>query len=500
MSITYDVVSGELEATVTHGTKIWDATTSEPGFFKITSGAAQEGAYVIMDDIVLTQAESLLNETWEDKTVGSYDTNTSVCNYWYDGTTTSIVEYGGGKALSVTGTANEYGYRTMGYLNRLGFLQNGKTYRVSFDYEIVGASKLFIEYVPTAGGAGLEINVDTGIAYCWGNDVNLKNFSIVKNGENYAKGTVFFDWQIFETLREVRLMTYGGVSEAQTLILDNINIDYLRNEITVSGTGNGKVVASTFSPITGKDASITVVPETGYSVGVFKVDGVETELPVNNVYKFTSIAQDHTVEVEFTLIALNITVTAADGITVTKDKETVLYGDDVTFTATVEEGYKFIGARLNGEEIEFTENAYTVTNATEDLVLVVLAEALPEYSMKYEFGEGVEVTVSAAKVKEGGSAVYTVTLEEGYELVSVKYNGETVELTNGTYTVENVTANGKLTVETKKTATVDPSEDPTKGEDGKESSGCGGVLNALSLGGIALAAAGIAVVRRKKRD
>ena len=293
MTVSYDAKTSFLTATVTHG-----MNGTEAGFFKLTSANGTEGSKVVIDNVKVTEATSLLNETWEDKTVGAYDSNASFCNFWYDGTTTSIVENGGDKALSVTGTSTEFGYRTMGYLNRLGFLQNEKTYRISFDYEIIDASKLFIEYTPSAGGAGLEINVDTGIAYCWGNDANLKNYSIVTDGNN-AKGTVSFDWKIFENLREFRLMTYGANSSSQSIIIDNIKVDYIRNDLDVSVVGNGKVTAYTFAPVSGSNATINVVPDNGYQVKSFKVDGTETVL-TNNAYTFAAVSADHKVEVEFT--------------------------------------------------------------------------------------------------------------------------------------------------------------------------------------------------------
>lgn len=75
-----------------------------------------------------------------------------------------------------------------------------------------------------------------------------------------------------------------------------------------------------------------------------------------------------------------------------EDWETFVYGDDITFTVTVADGYRLIAVRLNGEKVNLTNGAYTVTGATEDINLVVVAEKIPEYAMSYTANEGGSVT------------------------------------------------------------------------------------------------------------
>lgn len=492
MTATYDAATKTLSVTVVAGTQVWDENTSEPGFFKFVGYKADlDSANLIIDDVCLKEADEVFYEDWENKPAGAYDANNRFCNLWTERSTASVVEYGGGKAVKLTQTSADGGYCTLGYLNRLGMLTDGKTYTVSMDYELIGYNNFFVEYVPGNGGAGINITKDGTLSYAWGQGGNLIGAFVTTDAGNPAKGTLTFTLTVLEGKTEFKF-TGQTPSESgeNALILDNIRIDSFRQSLNVTAEGEGKVSATTFRPVTGSDAKIYVTPEEGWQVKSFKVDGETAELAADSSYTFAAVSAPHTISVEFERKPVSVRIDATDGVTVGKEDKTFVYGDDITFTVTVADGYRLIAVRLNGEAVNLTNGAYTVTGATEDINLVVVAEKIPEYAMSYTANEGGSVTCSAEKVQEGGSTTFTVTANEGYRIKSVKYNGATVALENGCYTVENVTAAGNLAVE------FEPvSSEPDPVEPQKPSGGCGSSLG----GGSAVLGVGIALILLAKR-
>ena len=492
MTATYDVATKTLSVTVVAGKKVWDENTSEPGFFKFVGYKADlSGANLIIDDVCLREADLVFYEDWENKTAGAYDANNLFCNIWTEMSAASIVECDGGKALKLTQNYDEYGYCRLGYLNRLGMLTDGKTYSVSIDYELIGYNNFYVEYLPGSGGAGINITKDGTLSYAWGQGDNLFGAFITTDQDNPAKGTLTFTLKILEGKTEFRFLGQAPSESGESaLILDNIRIDSFRQSVNVTAEGEGKVSATTFQPVTGSDAKIYVMPDEGWQVKSFKVDGEIAELAADMSYTFESVSAAHMVAVEFERKPVSVRIDATDGVTVGIEDKNFVYGDDIAFTVTVTEGYRLIAVRLNGEAVSLTDGAYTVTGATEDINLVVVAEKIPEYAMRYTANEGGSVTCSAEKVQEGGSATYTVTADEGYRIKSVKYNGATVALEDGCYTVENVTAAGNLTVEFEPDSPAPGPADPEKA-----SGGCGSSLG----GGSAVLGVGIALILLAKR-
>lgn len=519
--VNYDAESKELSYTVTASANSEEAATGM-GFFQLTAYNATEGVYLDVDDISITVADSLMNEDCESLPLGALNPNGSFNKFWNDASSLSVVEYGtDNKAVKYTANDASSEYCTFGYLNRLGFITNEETYLVSFDYELRGYQTLFIEYVPENGGAGLKVLSSGEVQADWNAGVNLKNAMVTVDPENPAKGTLSFEWKPLESKTEFKFTGKQDSVNAEgdhALILDNIVIDAVRAPISVESTaGNGSFSALTFNPRTGTNNRVTVTPDTGWHVAEIKVDGVAVDLSKDAVfnpndssytYTYTEIPAASTLSATFERNVINVTVTGADGVTITKT-ENVLYGDEVVFNVTLEENYQITSVKLNGEDVTLTEGKYVVEYATEDLNFIVLTKKVAEYTMSYEATQdGGSVTCSADKVQQGGSVVYTITPNEGWEVKSVKYNGKNVSLVDGKYTVENVTADGKLVVEFTKisgqpqgpTTPNNPETPDNSDENDKKPSNVGMIVGIICgvIGACAIAAVVTIVLLKKK--
>ena len=119
--------------------------------------------------------------------------------------------------------------------------------------------------------------------------------------------------------------------------------------------------------------------------------------------------------VEYTL-----TVSAADGGTVSIEGGTYEEGTEVTITASANEGYRFTGWEGNNS----TNESLTITlNA--DQTLQALFELIPIYTLTVTTSEGGEVSNEGGEYQEGTEVEVTATPNEGYEFVGWEGSDET---------------------------------------------------------------------------
>ncbi len=146
---------------------------------------------------------------------------------------------------------------------------------------------------------------------------------------------------------------------------------------------------------------------------------------------------------DYTLTA-DSAVTSVDITAVAENKE-----DKVTVTAGGTEYRRGVGVPIaDGAVIavDCGEKTYTITVSVTQPEPASYAVTLPE-------GEGYVVSAAegfASPVTEGGSYSFTVTIAEGYEAgenFAVKANGVPLTALDGSYTIENITADQTVTVE-----------------------------------------------------
>lgn len=239
----------------------------------------------------------------------------------------------------------------------------------------------------------------------------------------------------------------GGQGEKQTF------------SVTIP-SGEGYTVVGEATVKEGENYSFSVNIAEGYNSAnmVVKVNG-NTVTKTGNVFVVNSVSGNLVITV--TGVAkngpsvFNVTLPNGAGYSVSGDT-TVNKGSDYSFTVTVANGYdvstlvvKSGEATLNATSVEGNVATYTVSNVQSDIVLtatiakIKFSVTLP--SADEQVGYAV---VGESEVEYGANYTFTVNAVFGYSIANaVVKNGEIVlNGTNGTYTVENVTANIVITV------------------------------------------------------
>ena len=108
-------------------------------------------------------------------------------------------------------------------------------------------------------------------------------------------------------------------------------------------------------------------------------------------------------------VEYSLTVSAADGGTVSTEGGTYDEGTEVTITATANEGYRFTGWEGN----DSTNESLTIT-LNSNQTYQALFELIPIYTLTVTTGEGGTVSTDGGEYQEGTEIEITATPSEGY--------------------------------------------------------------------------------------
>ena len=223
----------------------------------------------------------------------------------------------------------------------------------------------------------------------------------------------------------------------------------------------------------GSNATIDIMPDTGYRIASVKVNDKDvTSNIANNKYTISNITANTTFAVVFEPIRTHLLAITASGNgsavyngTSVRGKTqtfTVTEGTTATLTFTPDTGYRITSVKLNGIDVtaNVANNKYTISNITANTTLAVTFEAIPPttYSMSITaIGNGIATYNNTAirgktqtfTVTEGTSATITFTPDAGYRIKSVRLNNADVtsSVTNSQYTISNIKSDNTLTVE-----------------------------------------------------
>jgi hypothetical protein len=121
--------------------------------------------------------------------------------------------------------------------------------------------------------------------------------------------------------------------------------------------------------------------------------------------------------VEYTL-----SVSAAEGGTVSSEGGTYDEGSEVTITASASEGYRFTGWEGNSS----TSESLTIT-LNSNQTLQALFELIPIYTLTITTSEGGTVSTEGGEYQEGTEVEITATPDEGYQFAGWEGNSSTSE-------------------------------------------------------------------------
>ena len=147
-----------------------------------------------------------------------------------------------------------------------------------------------------------------------------------------------------------------------------------------------------------------------------------------------------------------------DGTTVTNTTKsfTVVEGTSATISISPNTGYKLSRLTVNGTNVtsSVSNNQYTISNITANTTVVATFEQITYTLSVQATGSGtvaynntsVKNTTRTFTVNHGASATLTITPDAGYRLASLTVNGTDVtsNVSNGKYTVNNITANSNV--------------------------------------------------------
>lgn len=214
-----------------------------------------------------------------------------------------------------------------------------------------------------------------------------------------------------------------------------IELKQMRFNVTIGASQHGSVAVS--APQSGNKYSenelvtVTAEPDADYALDKVFANGTEIVKNDEDAYTFT-VTEDTTVTATFTKVAFEIrtTVDPEDSATVRYSPEQDRYseGDVVTINAEGDRFHTVSEITVNGEPLEATDGEYKFTvHGDTDVVVTTQEAGIITCHLNRE--NGATVTLSPQEEKYSLDAVVTVTIvaNAGYEITSVKLNGEPLE-------------------------------------------------------------------------
>jgi hypothetical protein len=270
---------------------------------------------------------------------------------------------------------------------------------------------------------------------------------------------------------------------------DQMNVYKIINTITVDAGENG-TVTTTYGTINedgtidvkkGDDITFSFTANYGYEIAKVFVNDAEVTLESDGTYtlQVATVDQDYTIAVEYARNVFTVsidndddkgTVTTEYG-DITESTIDVNINDDITFSFAANYGYEISKVLVDDEEVTLTDGAYTLTDVTGDHAIAVeYARNVFTVSIDNDDDKGTvtteygDITEGAIDVNINDDITFTFAANYGYEISKVLVDDEEVTLTDGAYTLTDVTGDHAIAVEYARnvfTITVNASEKGT---------------------------------------
>ena len=315
---------------------------------------------------------------------------------------------------------------------------------------------------------------DLTVTALW--EINKYNLVYVVDGVEYNRSKVEYGAEIKPIEEPTKPgYTFSGWSEIpETMPAEDVTVtgSFIANQYTVTTSvvtlGNeptegsldvlpytvigGYVTVSDSIVISGHSSTITITPNEGFELKSVTVNGEDkTAEVVDSVLTLSNIQENKVVVVTFQKQRFSVTANECEGGSISLSATEVEWGDSVTVIVTADEGYEIASLIVGSEDVTewvvgLKRIKCIIQCVTEDIE-VSATFRLESFTITTNCNEGGSIVLSNDTPEWGSSVTITVTPDKGYELVSVSINGEdkTEYLTDGQYTIENVTAN--ITVE-----------------------------------------------------
>lgn len=192
----------------------------------------------------------------------------------------------------------------------------------------------------------------------------------------------------------------------------------------------------------GGSVTLALSPDAGYEIGSVTINGKEAKQQDNRL-TVENICEDISIEVVFSKIKYSFIASAGTGGKIISDKQKFTAGEILTIKFVPDSGYKLDSAYLGGMAItdKIKDGTLTLTAGTGDVkisavfVRVGAKTFALTSSLDRKYGS---VAFNPSVVSEGGTAIFVVKMNPGYEVAKVTANGAEVSPVNGVYYCENV--------------------------------------------------------------
>lgn len=263
-----------------------------------------------------------------------------------------------------------------------------------------------------------------------------QSFAIVADG-GYHIATVMVDGVDVTAELSDGIYTFTEVGEAHT-----INAEFELNSYTVVAYAQGGTITPNGSIVVnhGDDITFEFAPDEEYELFNFTVDNQIVETG-DGVFVLDSVARDHVVVAVFApmnIVRHEIVATAGEhGRILPGGRVRVIDGESQNFQIVPDEHYHIASLLVDGTPIEVVDE-YLFENVTEDHTISVTFEA-EKHIVTVNAGAHGSVTPSGeVLVDEGSSLTIDFDPNVGYAVSEVLVDGESVEFSGNSYTLENV--------------------------------------------------------------
>ncbi|MCL2167947.1 MAG: T9SS type A sorting domain-containing protein [Lentimicrobiaceae bacterium] len=196
---------------------------------------------------------------------------------------------------------------------------------------------------------------DAGITYVPHGDSKKYTFSAIAG---HKVANVFIDGNDDQNAAAAGTYTFTNIREPHTI---DVIIEPIVYNITASAAEGGYITPAGIIPVTfGGSQRFNFAANTGFEIESVTIDGiVNMQAMLSGSHIFTNVSADHTIEVVFNKLRFKMEgKTSGNGSIEPAGITEILFGEDITYSITPEEGYQISIVLVNGDNMG-TIDTYT---------------------------------------------------------------------------------------------------------------------------------------------